>query len=174
MSDRVVVLNDGRIEQVGTTGEVYNRPANTFVATFIGNPSINYLDGTVEGVDGDRATVSVHDAQFQLRVDRADPLETGTSVTVGIRPQHITVTNDADEGHFTGELSLFEPVDDRAHTTIDGPDGELRAVTDANAKLRELDAVGLVVDESNVLLFDDDSGELLGRSGETEAVSKRQ
>ncbi|WP_290811907.1 ABC transporter ATP-binding protein [Halovivax sp.] len=173
MSDRVVVLNDGRIEQVGTTGEVYNRPANTFVATFIGNPSINYLDGTVASASEEQATVSVHGAEFRFRTDGPTSLEAGATVTVGIRPQHISVTSDATDGHLAGQLSLFEPVDDRAHTTIRGPDGELRAVTSANARLREGDDVGLVVDEDNVLLFDDETGELLGRSGETEVVSQR-
>ena len=174
MSDRVVVLNDGRIEQVGTTSEVYNRPANTFVATFIGNPSINYLDGTITEADDDQATVSVHDAEFRLRTDGTTSLEAGATVVVGIRPQHITVTGDPDEGQFSGRLSLFEPVDDRAQTTIDGPAGELRAVTNANARLQEGDDVGLVVDADNVLLFDDETGALLGRSGQTEVVSQQR
>ena len=174
MSDRVVVLNDGRIEQVGTTGDVYNRPANTFVATFIGNPSINYLDGTITGVDGDEATVTVHGVEFPLTVDRTEPLESDTPVTVGIRPQHLSVVDDPTEGHFSGELSLFEPVDDRAHTTIDGPGGELRAVTSANASLREGSDVGLVADLENVLLFDDETGSLLGRSVDATVVSQQQ
>lgn len=172
MSDRVVILNDGRIEQVGTTGEVYNRPANTFVATFIGNPSINYMPGTIDSVGDGKATVSVHGASFQFRFD-GELRNPGTSITVGIRPQHLSVTEDETEGHFSGQLSLFEPVDDRAHTTIDGPDGELRAVTSANASLREGETVGVTADEDNVLLFDDETGELIGRSGEFDGPQDR-
>lgn len=164
MSDRVVVLNGGRIEQVGTTGDVYNRPANTFVATFIGNPSINYLDGSVDSVDGDSITVSTHGVRFVARREENASVGVGDTVTVGIRPQHVDVVADADRGHFSGELSLFEPVDDRAQTTIEGPEGEFRAVTDANASVTEGERVGLNVDEENVLLFDGESGELVART----------
>ena len=174
MSDRVVVLNDGRIEQVGTTGEVYNRPANTFVATFIGNPSINYLDGVVDSAEGDSVVVSVYDVQFELHVEADRSVEVGESVTIGIRPQHVDVVAEPEEGHFAGELALFEPVDDRAHTTIDGPDGEFRAVTSASARLREGERVGLVVDVGNVLLFDADTGDLLARSASPDEVASRQ
>lgn len=174
MSDRVVVLNDGQIEQVGTTGEVYNRPANTFVATFIGNPSINYLDGTIDSVDGDSVFVSVHGVQFNARREQDASVETGDAVTVGIRPQHVDVVADPGGGHFSGELTLFEPVDDRAQTTIDGPEGEFRAVTAANASVTEGDEVGLDVDEKNVLLFDGETNDLIARSTRADDVVTEQ
>ncbi|UWG51931.1 ABC-type spermidine/putrescine transport system,ATPase component [Halalkaliarchaeum sp. AArc-CO] len=175
MSDRVVVLNDGRIKQVGTTDEVYNRPANTFVATFIGNPSINYLEGIIDTVDDDTAVVTFHGTQFEVQFEPDTASSPGDSVTVGIRPQHVEVVSDPDEGHLSGELSLFEPVDDRAHTTVDGPEGEFRAVTRANAPLDEGEQVGLFVDDENVLVFDDDTGTLLARSiGTKQPVSGRR
>lgn len=170
MSDRIVVLNDGQIEQVGAPSEVYNRPANTFVATFIGNPSINYLEATAESVDGDTLTIKTHGSTFATRLDDTASIASGEPLTCGIRPQHVQVVADPGEGHFQGELTLFEPVDDRAHTTIDGPGGEFRAVTDANAGVHEGQSVGLIVDESNVLVFDSDTGELLGRSAPVDEV----
>ncbi len=168
MSDRVVVLNDGGIEQVGTTNEVYNKPANRFVATFIGNPSINYLDGTLETVDGEQAVLKVGSTELEIDIDKEKPLADGTAVTVGIRPQHITVDTNPENGHFVGELSLFEPVDDRAHTTIEAPHGEIRAVTHANQIVQEGATVGLVVDKENVLIFDNDTGDLVARSTRTD------
>ena len=164
MSDRVVVLNDGRIEQIGAPEAVYNRPANAFVATFVGNPSINYLEGTVDSARGDSIDVSVHGRRFAMDLEPDARVSPGDTVAVGIRPQHVEVVADPDAGHFGGVLSLFEPVDDRAHTTVDGPEGEFRAVTDANAPFDEGDEIGLVVDEGKVLLFDDDTGELLARA----------
>ena len=174
MSDRIAVLNDGRIEQLGTTSDVYNRPANTFVATFIGNPSINYLSGNVDAVAGEQVTVTTNDVSFVTRLIEGGTLDEGQHVTVGIRPQHVRVVDDPSEGHFSGELLLFEPVDDRAHTTIDGPEGEFRAVTSAGAEIHESELVGLVVDENNVLLFDGDSDELVARSSMEEAVASTE
>lgn len=164
MSDRIVVLNNGGIEQVGTPSAVYNRPANRFVATFIGNPSINYLEATVEALHDQELTITSHGADFEIRLDDSSSVSPGDRVTCGIRPQHVRVDSDPDAGHFVGELTLFEPVDDRAHTTIDGPEGEFRAVTTAGATVTEGRSVGLVIDERNVLVFDSETGDLLGRS----------
>ena len=81
MGDRVVVLRDGRLQQVGTPTELYERPVNTFVAGFIGSPSINLLDGVA--VRAGRATVA---ASLQVPV-AARPAD--EAVTVGIRPEGV-------------------------------------------------------------------------------------
>lgn len=164
MSDRIVVLNDGRIEQVGSPHAVYNRPANFFVATFIGNPSINFLEGTVDEIANRTAHVESHGERFELRLDEPESVRIGDAVRLGIRPQHVRLRPDATDAHYSGELTLFEPVDDRAHTTITGPEGEFRAVTNANATIEEGDTVGLRIDEAHVLLFDPQTGDLLGRA----------
>jgi multiple sugar transport system ATP-binding protein len=57
LADRIVVMNDGIIQQVGTPDEIYERPRNTFVASFLGNPPINYLPGVIERSDGGLASV---------------------------------------------------------------------------------------------------------------------
>lgn len=171
MSDRIVVLNDGRIEQVGTPDDVYNRPANTFVASFIGNPGINYLEGTVESVDGESLRIATHGATFGVDSRDGAPVAEGDPVTVGIRPQHVHVDADSTAGHFAGELTLFEPVDDRAHTTIEGPEGEFRAVTSVGSAVQEGERVGLVVDEGNVLVFDPSTDELVARSAPTRGTA---
>ena len=173
MSDRIVVLNEGRIEQYGTTGDVYNTPANTFVAKFIGNPSINFLDGTVDTVDGRDLSLAVHDGRFRLAADRFGELHADQPVTVGIRPQNLRIDHETDDADFVGELSLLEPVDDRAHATIDGPDGELRAVVPVNKPLREDERVGITLDESSLYLFDV-NGDLIAKSADESAVVPEQ
>ena len=85
MSDRIVVMKDGMIEQTGSAEEIYNRPRTRFVADFIGQ--INLLDGVVVGRDGGFAVVEVN----RLRVRIGAAPETSGKVTVGIRPQHLAL-----------------------------------------------------------------------------------
>jgi ABC-type sugar transport system ATPase subunit len=83
MGDRVVVLREGRVQQIGTPGELYERPVNTFVAGFIGSPSINLIDG-----------VPVSDGRAVVAGSLEVPVPAGTqtgSVTVGIRPEGVDV-----------------------------------------------------------------------------------
>src|SRR5882757_1883127 len=83
LADRLVVMNGGRVEQVGTPAEVYSRPASRFVATFVGAPAMNMLEGTVE-LDG----LSLLGDSRKLNVSRAG-LPVGSKVAVGILPEAV-------------------------------------------------------------------------------------
>ena len=87
LADRIVVLNAGRIEQVGTPLDLYNRPANRFVAGFIGSPRMNLLDGRVPA-DG---LVAFGGARHGIPVDDATGLAAGTPVVLGVRPEHVEI-----------------------------------------------------------------------------------
>jgi len=88
MGDRLVVLRDGRAEQIGTPLDVYRRPETLFVAGFIGSPAMNFLSGTVEG-DGRRVRVG---ASVVLPLPGAGlPGEDGRRLVVGIRPEHLLI-----------------------------------------------------------------------------------
>lgn len=100
MGDRIAVLNDGKLQQVGTPLECYHRPANLFVAGFIGEPSMNMITGTI---DGD-AFVS-DEFTYPISADLAAELEGVFDVTLGIRPEDL-------------ELSTEEPEDSRALSMI--------------------------------------------------------
>ncbi|GAA4131678.1 ABC transporter ATP-binding protein [Aminobacter aganoensis] len=91
LADRIVVLRAGRIEQVGTPLELYNAPANRFVAGFIGSPHMNFLEGTVE-TNGPGKTVATLAGGHRLEVplDNAG-IANGAKVTVGVRPHHISI-----------------------------------------------------------------------------------
>ncbi len=91
MSDRIAVMNQGRIEQVGTPDELYNTPATRFVASFIGES--NFLDGRVERVDNGVALVDVRDVG-RLRVPAQPGIGTGSPVTVTVRPEKICFSED--------------------------------------------------------------------------------
>lgn len=91
LADRIVVLRAGKIEQVGTPLELYNTPANRFVAGFIGAPHMNFLEGTVSSVQSGNLVVALADG-YQLAIPTRDTmLEQGARITLGIRPQHVTL-----------------------------------------------------------------------------------
>jgi multiple sugar transport system ATP-binding protein len=89
LADKVVVLNGGQIEQVGSPLELYHHPANLFVAGFLGTPKMGFLKGTLSRVDGQGCEVAL-DAGTHIYLPRVSPtLSVGDPVTLGIRPEHL-------------------------------------------------------------------------------------
>lgn len=89
MADRIVILNDGRVEQIGTPVELYERPTNKFVAGFIGSPQMNFLDLTVEARrENGLACVAEGLGKLLLPIQAKPPLD-GKKVTLGVRPEHV-------------------------------------------------------------------------------------
>ncbi|MBP1853155.1 ABC transporter ATP-binding protein [Rhizobium halophytocola] len=101
LADRIVVLSAGRIEQVGPPLELYERPANLFVARFIGSPAMNILPVTIEAAGG-KTQVKLADGSTVTMDIATDPQEIGKSASFGVRPEDLTIA--------TGEASLFEGV----------------------------------------------------------------
>ena len=102
MANKIVVMRDGRVEQVGKPLDLYDFPANLFVAGFIGSPSMNFLQGKIATRDGRQVVVT--DQGVVLPVDRVNA-EDGKTVTYGIRPEHITIAEDG----IPVEVSVYEP-----------------------------------------------------------------
>jgi len=101
MSDQVVVMNAGAIEQIGTPAQVYDTPATAFVADFLGKA--NMLLGKVNGAQGTQATVML-DAGQTVTVDTPKPLTTGATITVVVRPQKLSVGAAARGNRLTGKV----------------------------------------------------------------------
>ena len=95
LGDRIVIMRDGFIQQIGTPQEVFDHPANLFVAGFIGMPQMNFFDAKLEK-DGDKYFVSVYGAKIELPEDKQAALKAkGTAaqdITLGIRPDHIVLS----------------------------------------------------------------------------------
>lgn len=109
LADRIVVLRDGRVEQVGTPLELYNKPANRFVAGFIGSPRMNFIEGNV--------TPSGLDVGGRYHRITGANLMPGTPVTLGVRPHEVDIT-DVDDGTLALEVALVEQLG--AETVIHG------------------------------------------------------
>ena len=147
MADRIVVLQGGRIEQVGAPLELYDRPVNTFVAGFIGSPSMNLLPGVVKA-----GAVEVGGAVLPLPkgMSAAD----GREVTYGIRPEHLGIGTKG----ITGKVAVVEPTGSETHVVVRVAGREMVAMFRDRVTLRPGDEVVLAPDPDKVHLFDRTSG----------------
>jgi len=105
LADRIVVLNGGRIEQVGTPLELYHRPANLFVAGFIGSPQMNFIECEVAGVGPDEVLVGLPSGGTLSVPVAPEALQPGETVTLGVRPDHVRVSP---QGPLAGRVELVE------------------------------------------------------------------
>ncbi len=123
MADRIVVMNGGHIEQIGAPLELYDRPANRFVASFIGSPAMSFLSGTYSRQDGGQSAVVLNDGS-RLPVNAIDVAD-GVKVEVGIRPENYLL---AENGPLTLAVEVVEPTGPETHVigTIAGE--EIRCV----------------------------------------------
>lgn len=163
MSDRIVVMNEGRIEQIGDVDEVYRYPTNRFVAEFIGNPSMNFLSASLVELGRDAATVRTDEQELTVPVERLVDGVAGDTITVGVRPQDVALSGDGARA-FSGTLRLLEPLGDRSLATIDGPQGDLSALIPRATDVEEGEEVDIYLDDSELYLFDPGSTELVARS----------
>ena len=96
LADKVVVLNGGKIEQVGSPLELYHQPANLFVAGFLGTPKMGFLKGRINRLDGQGCEVELDaGTRIQLPLSGAS-LSLGSPVTLGIRPEHLNLAKPGD------------------------------------------------------------------------------
>lgn len=91
MADKIVVLRDGYIQQVGKPLDLYNHPANRFVAGFIGSPRMNFLDGTIAAT-GDSVEIEIDGKRIKLPGRTVQRGSVGDPVTLGVRPEHLRIT----------------------------------------------------------------------------------
>jgi multiple sugar transport system ATP-binding protein len=154
LADRIVVLNQGKIEQQGTPIELYRKPANLFVAGFIGSPAMNFLDGTVEGVDGAPA-VRLKDST-PIRIAGERRVKAGQSVKVGLRPEHLSLASGGSP--LSGQTLLVEPTGAQTHVLFDLAGEQVTAVVDGEAPVRYGQPLNVSVSPEQVYVFDASSG----------------
>ncbi len=161
MADKIVVLRAGRVEQVGAPLDLYNRPANRFVAGFIGSPQMNFLPATVAGRDADGATVALPGGGTVAGIATAAAPAAGTAVVVGVRPEHLVLAGGGAEAPLALTIRQLEQLG--AHTLLHGTvaDGATRLTVHVSgqAAVRVGDTVGVAVAPGHAQLFAaDDAG----------------
>jgi multiple sugar transport system ATP-binding protein len=153
MADKIVVLNGGRIEQVGAPLELYNHPVNKFVAGFIGSPKMNFLEARVEGRGPGETSLRVGSESVQL--PRALAVEVGAPVALGVRPEHLAAN--APDGIKLADVAvhLIENLGGDTLVYARTPDGQaLTMALDGQQRVEPGTAIAACVDASRCHVFD--------------------
>jgi len=152
MADKIVVMRDGIVEQIGAPLELYDHPANTFVAGFIGSPAMNMLAGVVRGTGAGASVSLASGTSVSLPVATAD----GREVLFGIRPEHLAL-GDPSTG-LPAEVVVVEPTGADTQVVCRVGTQDVIAVLRDRVACRPGDRVGLKPDASRAHLFDAGSG----------------
>jgi multiple sugar transport system ATP-binding protein len=173
LGERIVVFNAGRIEQVGTPLDLYERPANLFVAGFLGSPRMNAFPATLAGQAGGLATVRVPGGGLVQVAADAGQAGAGAALTLGVRPEHLRLDG-AGEGGIPGRLALVEYLGDvtLAYVQVEGVDGMVAAKCPPDVPLPAAGAnVRLRFDPARAWLFDAQGTALPALRAQVAAVS---
>ncbi|WP_113094093.1 sn-glycerol-3-phosphate ABC transporter ATP-binding protein UgpC [Agrobacterium sp. fls2-241-TYG-188a] len=151
MADKIVVLREGRIMQVGRPLDLYNQPANQFVAGFIGSPKMNFLTARLVSSDPSRRTIEVSGQQIVL--DRSLEAEDGETLTLGIRPEHFNAhIQSASLGE--GKVQLVEHLGGSTVIYTTTADGQaVTVLLEGQKQLRIGETAPLSFDIANAHLF---------------------
>jgi multiple sugar transport system ATP-binding protein len=151
MADQIVVMQGGRIEQVGAPLELYDRPANTFVAGFIGSPAMNMLPAVVQGGG------AVLEDGTALPLPPGARVADGAEITYGLRPEHLGVGSSG----LAGTVSVVEPTGSETHVVLRVGTKDVVAMFRDRVAFRPGDSLTFAPDAEKVHLFDKASGKRL-------------
>jgi len=148
LASRIVVMKAGEIQQVGTPSEVYERPANLFVAGFLGAPSMNFIHGELDALGRFNA------GALSVGMSAAGPRK----AVLGVRPEHIALM---DDGPLLGKVSLAEPMGSHQVVWLDCGGHQLSCIVQEARSFAVGDQVAFAIDARRACLFDPDSGKAL-------------
>ncbi|MDS0280686.1 ABC transporter ATP-binding protein [Haloarcula onubensis] len=152
MSDRIVILAEGVLQQVGTPDEIYNHPANLFVADFIGSPAMNFFDVRLNG-----SLLAGEGFEYQLSNATAETVRESTTtaeLTLGIRPEDLDIVDSPSGQTIQATVDVVEPVGSDNYIYADVAGQELTIRVSADTKPEVGDAVSVQFDEDDIHLFD--------------------
>ena len=141
LGSRIAVMKGGVVQQLGTPDDIYNRPANTYVATFIGSPTMNLLRGAATG-----GQFGIQGAALNLAAPAS-----ANEVLLGVRPEHLVMN---DSAPWRGKVSVVEPTGPDTYVVVDTAAGSVTLRTDAQTRVQPGDSVGLAVEPANAHWFD--------------------
>lgn len=157
LADRIVVMAEGKILQSGPPGEVYDDPANLFVARFVGSPGMNFVPGVVKDENGD--SVFFPREAENVRVSLLEDTRPGPA-TLGVRPEFIRLNHDADGGPIAAWVVASEYLGPSRLLHLDSAFGRLIARVSPDEEIGE--SIEVAFDPEHVRLFDPDTGERIG------------
>ncbi len=155
MADKIVVMQNGHIEQTGSPLDVYDHPENRFVASFIGSPSMNMLDAVVRHLESG-TIAEIGDTRLSLIGHEG--LRERQEIVVGIRPENLIPAEDG----LPGQVAVVEPTGSETHIVIRSGTRELVAVVRERKDFRPGQNIRLIAEPGTIHVFDRESGKRIG------------
>ena len=172
MAEQIIILREGRVEQVGTPLDLYDQPANAFVAGFIGSPAMNLIAGILERVDGELRFIPEGGVPISVpanRLSAAGDVVSGERYLLGFRPEHLTLEATAPAGGNAGagetieaEVVLVEVTGLDTHVVAAARHGEITALVRGRLDVSAGNRLRIRPDFSCASLFDAATGTRLG------------
>jgi multiple sugar transport system ATP-binding protein len=159
LADRIVVMKEQKIQQIGTPDEIYHRPANLFVAGFVGSPQMNFIKGRLENT-GEGLSFLSGDRRLALSAYQfATAPSAGQEVVLGVRPEHLGI---ASNGTWPGfKVDIVEPMGADTIIWCSDPVGSVQVRTTGSRRATPGESLTLDVDPTQVSLFSAETGERL-------------
>jgi multiple sugar transport system ATP-binding protein len=163
LASRIAVLNKGELQQFDEPQNIYDRPANMFVAGFMGSPAMNFLVGQMEGRGSNQRLVLAPGSsdETKLKLGRSLQVENDKKVVVGIRPEHFTQASAKAVNTLKATVSLVEPTGSETHVSARFGGTEVTAKFFPNQAPKLNEVVRLAVETARVCLFDSETGQAL-------------
>lgn len=160
LADKIIVMSMGLIQQIGTADDLFNFPANQFVAGFIGEPAMNFLQGTVKGPNRVRFENQGNPVFWSVS-ESIPETHMNASVQVGIRPENIKASTDPVENGIGAKVDVVEYLGEERVLTLGVNGTMLKAVMPVQFRVKETETVWLTSAPEAIHLFDEKTGEAL-------------
>ena len=159
LADRIAIMKEGVIQQLGTPAEIYHRPVNLFVAGFIGAPSMNFIQGSIER-DGDKVLFKAGDLVLDMTDYGFASAPKPGPATLGVRPEHLGIRPDAGDAALLATVSVLEPMGSDTIVWLTWKDTTLSLRVMGDLGLQPDDVIGIGLDLSKASLFGEDGNRL--------------
>jgi len=172
MGDRIAVLNHGELQQLATPLDCYHEPANTFVAGFIGSPSMNFLELTFDPESGTASSDAIEYAftNEQTQQIRDNAVPTLDTITLGIRPEDISVTGDHGPETIEAHIDVVEPMGKESVLHISIGTHKITSLVPGEYDIEAGQTVQLKFPHDRIHVFDPDGDVILNRGRKTESL----
>lgn len=164
LADQIVVLKDGKVEQVGPPLEIYHKPVNRFVAGFLGSPAMNFLkvkitDYSPEKLEA-RFTIEGQSTEFRVKARLPDSIGRGAELTLGIRPEHLEASTSAVSGSIQATMDVIENLGDHSVLYTEVGEGACVLKTTSDFRFSRGDKVSISPKLEHAHLFSDSGANL--------------
>lgn len=156
MADRIVVMSDGKIEQVGAPLDLYDRPVNRFVAEFLGSPAMNLIEGEIVS-SGDKTMFKTEDG-LSLTVPSHKAADSGRKLMMGFRPEWVAIEGAPGQESAKATVGVLEPTGSSTLLTAMLGDTMITCELKERIALTSGEAISLFIDPTHLLFFDKESG----------------